>query len=84
MQKHYEKQYADIIYPALFGKKYEEPVQLSIDDIDNTDGLGTSTDIIDKSNEYGRTRTQFQKGNTQGIRFASSEKENPDQMNLNI
>ena len=84
MQKHYEKQYADIIYPVLFGKKYEEPVQLSIDDIDNTDGLGTSTDIIDKSNEYGRTRTQFQKGNTQGIRFASSEKENPDQMNLNI
>lgn len=84
MQKHYEKQYADIIYPVLFGKKYEEPVQLSIDDIDNTDELGTSTDIIDKSNEYGRTRTQFQKGNTQGIRFASSEKENPDQMNLNI
>ena len=82
MQKHYNRQYADIIYPAIYGKEYEEPVQLQIDD--NSNDLDSTKNTIDKSNEYGRTRTQFQKGNTQGIRFASKEKEDPDQINLNI
>ena len=82
MQKHYNRQYADIIYPAIYGKEYEEPVQLQIDD--NSNDLDSTKNTIDKYNEYGRTRTQFQKGNTQGIRFASQEKEDPDQINLNI
>lgn len=82
MQKHYNRQYADLIYPAIYGKEYEEPVQLQIDD--NSNDLDSTRDTVDKSNEYGRTRTQFQKGNTQGIRFASKEKEDPDQINLNI
>lgn len=83
MKKHYQKLYADIIYPAIYGKKYEEPVQLSLDDMeDNTDELQTDTDTIDKANIYNKQRTQFQKGNDQGIRFAPSNKAPKDQMEL--
>jgi hypothetical protein len=85
MERHYEKLYADVIYPAIYGKKYTEPVQLSFDDIDNeTDELQTDTDTIDKANVYNKQRTQFQKGNTQGIRFASSNKPDENQMELEM
>lgn len=70
MEKHYQKLYADIIYPAVYGKDYEEPVQLDLFD-DNT--LETDTDTLDKSNEYARTKGQFKQGNTQGVRFASED-----------
>ena len=83
MEKHYQKLYADIIYPAIFGRDYEEPVQLSIDDIDSDGNLHTDTDTLDKANTYGQDRTRFQKGNTQGIRFASDNK-NDDQLEFDI
>lgn len=70
MEQHYQKAYADIIYPALYGKKYEEPVQLTMFDDDK---LATDKDIIDQSNEKGKSRTQFKTGNTQGVRFANSK-----------
>lgn len=60
MEKHYQRLYADVIYPAIYQKKYEEPVQMSIDD---TDELETNSDVLDKSNKYAKTKTQFQKGN---------------------
>lgn len=72
MEKHYQKLYADIIYPAIYDKKYEEPVQL---DIFDDDTLDSATDTIDKSNEYARTKNQFKQGNTQGVRFASNNKD---------
>ena len=75
MEKHQQKMYADAMYPKIFDKDYEDPVQLSFDD---TDDLETDTDTIDAANEYGRTRTQFQKGNQQGIRFAAKD-ESPDE-----
>lgn len=71
IKKNKQRLYADIIYPALYDKKYEEPVQL---DIDTSDELETDSDIIDKSNIYAKTKNQFQKGNEQGIRFAPSNK----------
>lgn len=71
MQKHYEKLYADIIYPAIYGKPYEDPVQLTIDS--EGDKLDTDSETIDKSNEFARTKSLFQKGNKQGIRFGSSK-----------
>jgi hypothetical protein len=67
MQKHYEKLYADIIYPAIYGKDYEEPVQLTIDD---TDELDTSKETIDKSNTYAADKQKFKAGNKEGIKFA--------------
>jgi len=79
MEQHYPKMYADIIYPALYGKDYEEPVQLSIEDEDELaseeDDL---TDIIDQ----GSKRAQFQKGNKQGVRFAKEEKPDTNQQTL--
>lgn len=72
MSKHYEKLYADIIYPAIYGKDYEEPVQL---DVFDDDTLDSDAEMIDKSNEYARTKNQFKQGNTQGVRFASSNKD---------
>lgn len=63
MQKHYEKLYADIIYPAIYQKEYEEPVQL---DIEDSDELITDTDVIDVSNKWAQTKNQFQKGNEIG------------------
>lgn len=78
MEKHYQKLYADIIYPAIYGKKYEEPTQLDIFDNDN---LETDKETIDKSNQYAVDKSRFQKGNTQGVRFAPKSK-NPDQVEL--
>lgn len=70
MEKHYKKLYADIIYPAVYDKKYEEPVQLDIDTMDK-DSLDTDSDTIDKSNIEARDRGKFKVGNTMGVRFAS-------------
>ena len=72
MEKHYNKLYVDIIYPAIYGKKYEEPVQLGIFD---TDTLETDAETIDKSNQYAVDKSRFQKGNTRGVRFAPKEKD---------
>jgi hypothetical protein len=85
MQAHYERLYADIIYPAIYGKDYEDDVQLSIDDMDGGDGLATdsSTDTLDTANEYNRERTKFKVGNDKGIRFASKEPA-PDEDQLSI
>lgn len=77
MEKHYQKLYADIIYPAVYGKDYEEPVQL---DLFDNDSLETDTDMLDKSNEYARTKNQFKQGNTQGVRFAP--KSNSEQISI--
>ena len=86
MEKHYQKLYADIIYPAVFGRTYQEPVQLSFDDIDSNDELATDsdTDTLDKANKYNQDRTKFQKGNTKGVRFASNEEEDNSQLKLDV
>ena len=73
MEKHYQKLYADIIYPAIYGKAYEEPVQLDL--LDN-DTLETDSDTIDTSNEYARTKNQFKQGNKDGVKFVSNTDKN--------
>ena len=62
--------YQKIIYPAIWKKEYEEPEQLSL--FDDEDELATDTDTIDTSNVYAKTKNQFKKGNTSGIRFISN------------
>lgn len=73
MKDHYQKAYADIIYPAVYGKKYEEPVQLTFDD---SDELKTDTTDIDVSNKYAKEKGKFKKGNISGIRFEPEEDKN--------
>ena len=75
MEKHYQRLYADVIYPALYDKQYEEPVQLDLDLDNKGDELDTDTDTIDISNKYARTKNQFKKGNEQGIRYISDKPE---------
>ena len=70
MEKHYKKAYSDIIYPAIYGKPYEDVVELSLFDDDE---LVTDKDTLDKANVQGREDTLFKKGNTQGQRFAKKD-----------
>lgn len=77
MQKHQQKLYADIIYPAIYGKEYEEPVQT---DLFSSDELDSSSDVIDASNKYAKDKGKFKQGNTQGVRFASE----PDKKQFNF
>lgn len=64
MKANREMIYADVLYPAIYGKKYsaEEPVQMSIDDTDR-DSLDTDTDTINKANQAARAKGQFRQGN---------------------
>lgn len=84
MEKHYKKMWADIIYPAVYGKKYEEPIQLSIDNIDDADELDTSTNIIDTSNIEAKNRGKFKTGNKLGVRFAPKDDKEKNMSLLDI
>lgn len=77
MEKHYEKMYQTVIYPAIYGKDYEE-VQL---DIFDDSEMPTEKQDLNTSNEYGRKRTQFSKGNA--YRFQPSSKD-ADQLSIDV
>ena len=62
-EKHRQREYADIIYPAVYGKKYEEPVQLDVMD-SGSDNLDTSTDTIDVANKLGAVSGRFKSDET--------------------
>lgn len=71
MKEHYQKMYADIIYPAVYGKPYEDDVQLSFGD---KDALDISAVMADKANQAAIERGRFKKGNQSGIQFAPSNR----------
>ena len=79
MERNYKKLYADVIYPAIYDKKYEEPVQLDIDSLDN-DELDTTSSMVDKSNKYVRDKNKFQVGN----KWRFQPKQNKNQLNISI
>ena len=70
MEKHRQSQYARIMFPAIYGRKYEEPIQT---DLFDKDDLDTETDDIDIANKDALNRSRFQKGNQQGYKFAPKE-----------
>lgn len=83
MEKHFAKLYADIIYPAIYERDYEDEVQLDIFDIeDNEDNidLDTDADTIKKSNEYARTKSQFKQGNE----YRFTKQDNTDDKQLDF
>lgn len=73
MKNHFDKLYADVIYPAIYGKEYEGDVQTSLFDDDD---LTSSQDELDVVNKWAREKNLFKKGNTKGVRF--TKKEEPD------
>lgn len=83
MEKHYPRLYADIIYPAIYEKEYEDDVQLDIFDTEETkDNLPDEQDEIDVSNKWARTKGQFKPGNE--YRFTSDETEVPGQKSFDF
>ena len=76
MKQHYPRLYADIIYPAIFEREFEEPVQLDILDKvagDDEDTLVDDEEEIDTANQWAKTKSQFKVGNE--YRFKPQEKE---------
>ena len=83
MEKHYPRLYADIIYPAIYEKEYEDDVQLDIFDTEKTkDNLPDEQDEIDVSNKWAKTKGQFKPGNE--YRFTSDETEVPGQKSFDF
>lgn len=79
MEKNYHKMYADIIYPKLYGKKYEEPVQLDM--FGNDDNLSTDKETVSQANKLAKEKGQFKTGNE--YRFKSkSIPDNQKEMDL--
>ena len=52
--------YAKVIYPAIYQKEYEEPVQTSLFD---EEPLDSDKDILSKAGAEARKKGQFQSGN---------------------
>lgn len=80
-EDHMERNYADYIFPKLYGMPYNKAVQLGLFDNENGD-LDTDSDTIDISNRYGRTRTQFKPGNP--WRFQKKPKEQDNKLDLDF
>jgi len=81
MKEHYEKLYADVMYPAIFDREYVEPVQQDFNNEINglaSDELMSDEDTIDTSNKWAKTKTQFKPGNQSGVRFAKSDSNDID------
>lgn len=57
MEDHFERKYADLIFPKLYGMPYQKAIQLNLFDTD--DNLNDDEDEIKLSNRYGRERTKF-------------------------
>lgn len=57
MEEHYQRKYADLIFPKIFGIPYEKAVQLDL--LDTSDNLQAEPSDIALSNRYGRERTRF-------------------------
>lgn len=72
MEKHNQKLYADIIYPAIYQQPYSDDVQLDM--FDDTE-LASDETTIDTANKYARTKTQFKPGNQSGVQFSSPDKQ---------
>lgn len=55
VEKHYQKLYADVIYPALYGIEYPDDVQLQFDDQQD------EREVIDSANKEARIRNRWTK-----------------------
>lgn len=82
MNRTQQKLYADIIYPAIYGEKYQGPVQIGMLDkqeLDNTLDTDSTADI-DQANKEGRQRGIFKPGNK--YRFKPDERPGKMQVSL--
>lgn len=76
MEKHLHSMYAKVIYPAIWQKPYEDPVQMSMFDDDD---LLTDKDTIDRANVAARQKGRWEQGNQ--YRF-TKQTDDKDQMKM--
>ena len=76
MEKHLHSMYAKVIYPAIWQKPYEDPVQMSMFDDDD---LLTDKDTIDRANVAARQKGRWEQGNQ--YRF-TKQFDDKDQMKM--
>lgn len=85
-ETHMERQYADIIFPKLYGMPYSKAVQLNI--FDTGDDLADDEETIKLSNRYGKDRGKFKSGeivNNQKINKLSNKPDpNKPLLKLNV
>lgn len=77
IEKHDERAYAELIYPAIYNRKYEKPVQSTMFDKDELD---TDIDTIDQANIDARKKGQFKAGNK--YRYQKQDKPDDNQMTM--
>lgn len=85
MERHYQKTYAEIIYPAIYQKSYEEPVQLTIFD-KNRRYAKTGKDTLDKANVHDDRdeKGRFTQGNKSGQKFTPKPQDVEDEEELTL
>lgn len=80
IEVHKPSLYADIVYPAIYGKKYEGPVQTSfLDDDNKLADKESGKDDLDQSNIEARKRGQFTAGNEYRFRPSTTS---PGQLSI--
>lgn len=85
-----ENNYARYIFPQLYGKPYDDVVQMSLFDYDDKGELkpnmASDEDTINLVNALGRRRTQYKKAPQQSVnpRFVKPKKEEPESNELGI
>ena len=92
MKKNMPKQYADIIFPAVYGMPYKKAVQMGLfddenDELTNTMDNETDVEIINKAND--EASTKFRKGgvgkvNNQQPAFKKKPQADKDQISLDL
>lgn len=83
-QQHLQRNYAEYIFPKLYGMRYKDAVQ---DSMFENGLLPSDQETIRKANEFVRKSTQFKPGNKEGIRFAKNpenQEKEPEQMRMSI
>lgn len=86
METNYQRKYADIIFPKLFGIPYDKAVQLNLFDTDDT--LADDEKEISLSNRFGRERTRFNReeriNNQKNFKFDKDNSPSNDKARLDL
>lgn len=79
-EEHLQKAYGDVIFPAIYGMKYNKAIQLGLFDSDDLN----DTEVIDIANALGRERGRYKTGKeTAGqMKFKKKETEPKNQQSL--
>lgn len=83
-KEYMQKNFADFIFPKIFGMPYNKAIQLGIFD---TDEFDTSQQAIDIANKIGRTSGQYQTGKETPGQMKFTKKpavDNPNQLKLDL